>query len=113
MVYLLGSAGIADAAYSAAAASGDALDRNAFRHHVFQRVVKAGDSGNPVFEIQISLIGSPAAEDWTKVATLDDTTPVVTLSNVHFPRIRAVRTGVTTTRAKVLVMSANNLIDAR
>lgn len=114
LVYLFGSDGQLDAAYNNAAANGNSVDRDNFRNHVFQRVVKTGDSGNPSFDIQMSMITvNPTDEDWTKIATLDDTTPVVIFSNVHFPRIRAVRTGITTTKAKVRVMSSNSRVDSQ
>lgn len=115
--YLLGSAGQADGdtTYHAdGTAESEPMARKSFRHHLFQRIVKTGESGNPAVKIQFSLVQPAKAlpEDWTTITTLNNSKTWDYFSNVAFPYIRAVRDDSVADKIKVMVSCSNDLCDA-
>jgi len=109
--FLLGS----QSTYSAADVVGSPVNRNAYRNHIFQRVVKDADAGNnPAVILQFclnSVDDIQDAQEWTTFATLDNTTKYVILTNVYFSAVRAVRSDGSTKHVKVLVGSCNFPVD--
>lgn len=105
--FLLGS----QSTYSTGNVVGSPVNRNAYRSHIVQRIVKDADVGdNPVVLVQFCLntVDEIAdAQEWTTFATLDNTTKFVSISDVFFSAVRAVRSDSTTSNVKVLIGSSN------
>lgn len=127
VIYLLGSDGKVfdsenptDAANSYSytgsgdAGKGPAHGRKKFRHHLIQRVIRAGTLTDPAVKIQACLIKPADAadnEDWITLATLNNATPWVSIPNASFPYIRALRDDDTDGPIKVICSSTNDLPD--
>lgn len=107
VAYLLGSSSTYHADGSD---TGTAINRHRYRHHTIQRVKKNGEAGNPAIVLQFCLVPDESVVDtagWTTFATLNDSTPYVTVANVVFGAIRAVRTDDVATPVQVICASGN------
>jgi hypothetical protein len=110
LAYLLGS----KTTYSAADAVGSPANRNMYRHHTFQRIVKDEGGGNPAVKIQARIIPVEDAVDaaeWSTIATLNNSTPIAFFGHTLLPAVRAVRDDGSTVEIKVLVFSGNDRDD--
>ncbi len=109
--FLLGS----QSTYSTGNIVGSPLNRNAYRNHIIQRIVKDADVGdNPAIILQFCLNSVDEiqdAQEWTTFATLNNTTRYVTVPNVYFSAVRAVRSDSTTSNVKVMIGSSNYPVD--
>lgn len=113
--FLLGTsaafANLPDDEEATPALTGDAVPRENFRHHTFQRTKDVGVAENPVILIQVALMPESLRNDdtdWTTIHTLNDAAPVAFSSNAVFPYVRALKSGTTAGAVRVSVYSGNN-----
>lgn len=110
LAYLLGS----KTTYSAANVEGEPTNRNMYRHHTFQRIVKNSGGGNPAVKIQARIIPVDDAVDtdeWVTIAVLNNAQPVIFFGNTMLPAVRAVRDDSSNVNIKVLAFSGNDRDD--
>ena len=108
MCFLFGNSGTSDGSYSAADAVSDVIKRMRYRHHTVQRILKEGEGGNPAVLIQMCLKDIDEEENWVTIATLNNTTTYLMLSDAVIPYLRAKRSDGSTDKVKVIVMSGND-----
>lgn len=109
IAYLFGTTGTATESYHADGTdTSSSISRTAFRHHTFQRIKKTGESGNPAVKIQVCFeVDDTDEASWSTLGTLNNTTPLLQITNQMLPKVRAVRDDGVADKIKVLVCSCN------